>query len=86
MSRYAAYKSKLSLDNPLSEAPDENMGSLLKLSLPSNMGGSEKFNIFSIRSVGWVPKSDVFSRSSVSIEKMESRKAPSGIQSSFDCK
>lgn len=80
----STYKSKLSLDKPLSDAPDENIGSFLKCWSPSNMGGSQKFNMLSMRS-GWGAKSDVPRRSSVSIEKMESRKEPSAIQSSFDC-
>lgn len=80
----STYKSKLSLDKPLSEALDENMGSSLNCSV--NIGGSHKFNMFSIR-LGWVPKFAVLSKSSVSIDKNESRsKATSGIQSSLDWK
>lgn len=78
------YKSRLSLDNPLSEAPDEKIGSFLYCSSPLNIGGSQKLNMLSMRS-GWVPKFEVFNKSSVSIDKNVSRKAPSGIQSSFDC-
>lgn len=79
------HKSRLSLDRPLSEAPDENIGSFLNCSSPLNMGGSLKLNMLSMRS-GGTPKSEVDNRSSVSIEKMESRKAPSAIQSSVDCR
>lgn len=83
------YKSKLSLDNPLSEAPDEKISSFLKCSsVAMFIGGSQKLSMLSIRSSGWVPKSLACSKSSDSIEKIfsESRKAPSGFQSSLDCK